>query len=140
MTQQEQRPAVEVWKPIETAPKDGSYIIAARFEYRDALKWVLHSRWMTQEEAACEYGGDPSEYLPGWTAGENEDENCLPTHWMRLEAPDTRSAIIEADRAATRAAVVAEICEWLRGQTPYSCICNTHYANQIAQRFGGRDD
>lgn len=77
------------WMPIETAPKDGGYIVAARFEYGDALKWVLHSRWMTQEEAASEYGGDPSEYLPGWTAGENEDENCCPTHWMRLVPPET---------------------------------------------------
>ena len=48
------------------------------------------------------------------------------------------TAIIEADRAATRAAVVAEICEWLReGRGDHASLCVEY---QIAQRFGGRDD
>ena len=48
---------------------------------------------------------------------------------------------IEADRAATRAAVVAEIVDWLRVQQHGRTSDNYpgYFANQIAQRFGGCD-
>lgn len=74
------------WSDISTAPKDGCYIIAARFGI-DALEWVKHSRWMGTGEAAERYGGEPEDYRPGWTDGEDEDEICHPTHWMSLIPP-----------------------------------------------------
>lgn len=83
------------WQPIETAPKDGSYITAGSFGPSDELKWVKHSRWITAEECASDYGGGPEDYRDGWTDGDDEDEECFPTHWSPLEPPkqeSTRSA------------------------------------------------
>lgn len=87
------------WRPIETAPKDGRYIIAAKFggPYPSAtgivgmdLKWVMHSRWITAEYAA-ELDDEPPEnagnYEAGWCEGSDEREPCWPTHWQPLPAP-----------------------------------------------------
>lgn len=77
----------EGWQTIETAPKDGRYVIAARFGPDQELRWVMHSRWVTAEECAECYGGSPREYEAGWTAGDNEDDDVYPTHWQPLLAP-----------------------------------------------------
>lgn len=75
------------WQPIETAPRDGGYVIVARFRNGDELCWVKHSRWIKAEELASENYGDPEEWDDGWTDGNDEDELCFPTHWMPLPAP-----------------------------------------------------
>jgi len=72
------------WRTIDSAPKDGRYILAGRFRDTE-LKWVKHSRWMTAEEAA-EDSGVPDDYCAGWTDGEGEYDYCCPTHWMPLPA------------------------------------------------------
>lgn len=76
-----------MWKPIQTAHKDGGYIIAARFRNGNELCWVRHSRWITAEECADEWGGEPEDYEAGWCDGGNTDEPINPTHWMPLETP-----------------------------------------------------
>lgn len=75
------------WKPIATAKKDGSYIIAGRFRPSGELVWVKHSRWMSADDIASCYGGSPEDYDAGWADGEDEDEPCYPTHWMPLPEP-----------------------------------------------------
>lgn len=75
------------WQPIETAPQDGSYIIAAKFGRSQELAWVQHSRWITAEEIACVEDGDPADFCAGWTDGNRDDEPCFPTHWAPLEPP-----------------------------------------------------
>ncbi len=75
------------WQPIETAPKDGRYIIAGRFRRGDELVWVKHSRWITASEAADSFDGEEEDYVAGWVDGENEDDACIPTHWQPLIAP-----------------------------------------------------
>lgn len=75
------------WQPIETAPRDGGYIIVARFK-QDELKWVRHSRWMTAEETAEYYRRGPDDYEGGWTNGDDAGEHCcFVTHWMPLPSP-----------------------------------------------------
>jgi hypothetical protein len=76
-----------VWQKIETAPRDGSYIIAAKFGVGKSLAWVKHSRWITAGEIADIEGGTPDEYDPAWTDGNDDGEPCFPTHWMPLEPP-----------------------------------------------------
>lgn len=75
------------WQPIETAPKDGQYIIAGRFRNGDELCWVKHSRWMAAQEIAEFEGGDEEDYEAAWADGEDAGEPCYPTHWMPLPAP-----------------------------------------------------
>jgi hypothetical protein len=80
------------WQPIESAPKDGSYIIAAKFGHSQDLAWVKHSRWITAGEIADLEGGEPDEYDPGWTDGDDDSEPCFPTHWMPLGPPALKAS------------------------------------------------
>lgn len=66
------------WQPIETAPKDGTAMLAYLPDSVDPLM-VVEVR---------EFEGDPDG--PGWyiTGTESEAEiDCAPTHWMPLPAP-----------------------------------------------------
>ena len=79
------------WRPIETAPKDGSPILAtgsykepskdwSTDEYWPDGKWIYVIRWHKSNRSALDYwveaGGE------GW-------EEFKPTHWMPLsELPD----------------------------------------------------
>jgi len=76
-----------VWKTIDSAPKDGSYVIAARFGRDKELLWVKHSRWITAQEIAGTYGDDPDDVEAGWTDGNDDYEPIYPTHWMELLPP-----------------------------------------------------
>jgi hypothetical protein len=68
------------WREIESAPKDGSDIIACRLGYiPQTVKWVAHkgeSRWCADHESL---GDSFEEY---WTATRYE-----PTHWLPLPTP-----------------------------------------------------
>ncbi len=75
------------WQKIETAPRDGRYIIAGRFSKRGALQWVQHSRFVSAEDVAAQDGGDFDDYVSGWTNGTDEDDAAFPTHWMPLPTP-----------------------------------------------------
>lgn len=75
------------WQPIETAPKDGSYIVAGKFTDQ-ALGWVRHSRWITEVEICdLEGWGEASDFIAAWTSGNDDGEPCYPTHWMPLPTP-----------------------------------------------------
>lgn len=61
------------WKPIDTAPKDGTKILVvnARWKSYDIARWS-GDLWKPQVEEHCHGGPEP----------------IMPTHWMELpEAP-----------------------------------------------------
>lgn len=66
------------WQPIETAPADGTVILAYR---RDA--GVFSAHYVSPADAV---GGDDDE--PHWFTTDGEDlTRCMPTHWMPLPEP-----------------------------------------------------
>ncbi len=80
----ETNPAVQcdgVWQPIETAPKDGTYVLVYE-PYQDPT-----IGWFSQRGA-------------GWCMfDDNVDMQCKPTHWMPLpEKPVGIDAAKEAGR------------------------------------------
>jgi hypothetical protein len=81
------------WQPIETAPRDGRYVIVGRFGGGRDLRWVKHSRWIAASEAAgLNFEDDPEFFEDGWTDGSDEHDCCYPTHWMPLPAPPESEA------------------------------------------------
>lgn len=77
------------WQDIATAPRDGRYIVAARFRNGNELCWVQHSRWITVAEIIEIEGGDEDDWDAGWTQGDQDDEPIYPTHWQPLPEPPT---------------------------------------------------
>ena len=75
------------WQLIETAPKDGTWIIGAEFHGEDYRYADIYCcRWMNCYQSAEEYGGDPDLYIREcWDNGKDNTE--LPTHWMPLPEP-----------------------------------------------------
>lgn len=63
------------WQPIETAPKDGTWILAVRSEGRPSHQTIV--RW------------DHVDWPDNWSDGEY---TFCPTHWMPLPAPPTPRA------------------------------------------------
>jgi hypothetical protein len=63
-----------MWQKIETAPKDGVYVLVAR-----AGQWVGEARWTE--------GGGWREPNNDWT--DSWGQELHPTHWMPLPAPPT---------------------------------------------------
>ena len=87
------------WRTIDSAPKDGSYIIAGRFGPDEELSWVKHSRWITAQEIDVDDGDDPAEYDDAWTDGNDDWEPIYPTHWMPLPQPPKDSHNERSDPA-----------------------------------------
>jgi len=83
----------EGWRPIETAPKNGSTMLLGYLNI--AGKWrTTRGQWMSEDEIA-ETWKDPDDGEEGWyeTCVEADDiPNCWrinPSHWMPLpKAPD----------------------------------------------------
>jgi hypothetical protein len=76
------------WQPIDTAPKDGTKILAYHkcdylystgerktFECIEIVRWGEVMQWDNPED---EYD---------WMTGSNFDEQINPTHWMPLPKP-----------------------------------------------------
>ena len=63
------------WQPIETAPKDGTRVLASQSGH------VFTARWAPGFAAVYPGGGGP-----GWY-DEILDRRAQPTHWMPLPAP-----------------------------------------------------
>ena len=64
------------WMPIETAPRDGAEIIAARFS-GSRCSWLGAARW---DDCDPDYH---AWYCP------QDDQDVEPTHWMPLPPPPT---------------------------------------------------
>ena len=72
------------WQPIETAPKDGTYIAA--YEWRGSLDYPEMEQIYTAWYA-------PSHSTPGYWLQYNGTTllKAHPTHWMPLPKPPTRN-------------------------------------------------
>lgn len=64
-----------MWKPIETAPTDGTHILVSRFPY-DGGRAPTKIAWKHLRNAK----------RPGWRIGLNKMLRYVPTHWHPLPA------------------------------------------------------
>lgn len=86
---------VSEWLPIESAPKDGTQILAA--VKNDSGKWwryiAFYAPYGTLPNGEDNYIDDDSEFAPeGWYHDTSDEERVnlfLPTHWMPLPLPPT---------------------------------------------------
>ena len=69
------------WRPIKTAPRDGSPIWGFLHE-----TGILLLRWATPEECAAEEGGDASNYDGCFVQVSDFDEEWSPAWWLPLDA------------------------------------------------------
>jgi hypothetical protein len=67
----------ESWRPIESAPKDGTVILGAGFPYGPPVR--------TMEWSNGQYLGRSKGYEQTWT--DRPGSPCQPTHWMPLPPP-----------------------------------------------------
>jgi hypothetical protein len=81
----------DAWQPIERAPKDGSWFIAAKFGRGDGLLYVRDCQWISADQYQDEYDDwleseiDDTEASEGFI--DNDGEQRFPTHWMPLRPP-----------------------------------------------------
>lgn len=73
------------WRPIETAPKDGTTVIVARNMGENGFGWVRgYARWESAAIAGMDFSGWISQ---GFTQPAGNLGLAHPTHWMPLPAP-----------------------------------------------------
>jgi|GEM_PF-1728610 len=77
------------WRPIETAPKDGTEIILRKADRVSAGNWIDPVRISTEPHATT---GEPVQlveheegFWQSWDGGFADDDE--PTHWMPLPEP-----------------------------------------------------
>ena len=82
------------WQPIETAPKDGTEILAWRVDYGVlVVRWTSAAAFMTTSEieAECRDGADWVDiedwFCADFIAGCRLEGSEAPTHWMPLPPP-----------------------------------------------------
>lgn len=65
------------WKPIKTAPKDGTTIIGWTKDWGEPMliQWVCIQQW-----------NDPKDVF-GWAEESDWSTSVTPTHWMPLPKP-----------------------------------------------------
>ncbi len=64
------------WQPIETAPRDGTYVILGGGTA--GFGWSIEGRFIESDDNWWAINNDPSDY---WGAP------LTPTHWMHLPPP-----------------------------------------------------
>lgn len=73
------------WQPIETAPKDGTWILVYCPEDTNRGHAVMHTaRWMDFYQSAPDWAHGP---LDDYFGSYREGLPSNPTHWMPLPAP-----------------------------------------------------
>lgn len=63
------------WQPIESAPKDGTYMLLYMGSEQHSLGKILVGCWADHPRCRC------------WIAGGYMRRNCPPTHWAPLPEP-----------------------------------------------------
>lgn len=69
------------WKPIETAPKDGTKVWAYLFQ--TGIRIV---EFESAQDAADRYGGDPDDFEGQWVESLQKDEAWEPLWWLPYDA------------------------------------------------------
>lgn len=77
------------WEPIESAPKDGTFILMYKSVGTHYLDNEYTPFYVCQWLENGTYGG------PGWFYGEGEFFLRNPTHWMPLPAPPRKKHYCE---------------------------------------------
>ena len=67
------------WQPIETAPKDGTYIVVS-----DGVRVSL-GLWVSDVDQGADYEGQIG--MAGWWSVDLGAKLDRPTHWMPLPDP-----------------------------------------------------
>lgn len=78
------------WKPIETAPKDGTELLLWRADSGVILaRWIAPCDFLTDEEIEKNHADDSEE--PDWFHADYVQGGRItdgaPTHWMPLPEP-----------------------------------------------------
>jgi len=71
------------WRPIETAPKDGTIIDIGGRAFDGVFERWCNAHWEDR-------GGEEGTWRGPWSDGyesELPDDRFVPTHWMPLPAP-----------------------------------------------------
>jgi hypothetical protein len=76
------------WRPIETAPKDGTFVLIAVPEGELESGPVTIGQYLRFEERDEDGKFKPGHFYPatGWCGmdGDGHPSDCEPTHWMPL--------------------------------------------------------
>lgn len=75
------------WRPIESAPKDGRFVILHVPKGLESGVVTVGAYW--KEEDRDEKGRFMPGHWDGWLGMDNDilSSSCDPTHWMPLPAP-----------------------------------------------------
>lgn len=81
------------WQPIETAPKDGTEILAYRSDCGVfMIRWTSPDAFLSEKEIAASRLSDDDLFTEGWyfadwLHGDLLMDREIPTHWMPLPPP-----------------------------------------------------
>lgn len=79
------------WQPIETAPKDGTFVLVWRGS-NDSRRWppVVVAQYQEEKTFTWEGGNKKNVHLKEWRAASTGMSVGQPTHWMPLP-PDPQT-------------------------------------------------
>ena len=79
------------WQPIETAPKDGTWILGLNIETKKSsiVRWSSKEDYIerSKKEGTANWKYRANE---GWISYEKDSVYLHPTHWMPLPKPPTQ--------------------------------------------------
>lgn len=82
-----------MWQPIETAPKDGTEVLAWREDAGIFLaRWTSPEEFCTSDELEALSEADAAQedwFAADFVQGSRLDDGLVPTHWMPLPDPPT---------------------------------------------------
>lgn len=77
------------WRPITTAPKDGTKIWCWLHD-----KGIMLMHWMSAADNASESGGEPEDYIACWVLSSDPTDDWHPEFWIPIDAIQPPSGVI----------------------------------------------